>query len=514
MRAISTTFCSETGIPLADLLALGRADPSNAAEPFNMAYLAMRGAARSIGVSRQHEAVSRRIFQPLFPRWPEREVPVGHVTNGVHVPTWDSPDADRLWTAACGKERWRCAPHTLADQVAGLTDEELWAMRGAGRQALVAQRAPPSARQLAARGHPPDSVAAAEQVLDPNILTLGFARRFTGYKRPNLLLHDADRLRRLLTDPARPAQLVLAGKAHPADDDGKRMIQEWIALAQQPELRRRIVFLEDYDLYLAQELVQGVDVWINTPRRPWEACGTSGMKVLVNGGLNLSVLDGWWEEAYDPEVGWAVGDGDALDDAAPRPPRRGGALRHSRKRGRPGILRARRGGLPRRWLARIRCSLSRLTPAYSSNRMLHEYIERLYLPAAREFRRRAADKGAVAVAMRDWECRLRRGWPRLHIGEPPFAAMTAPGTFRCRSISAISVPTRCASISMPSRSAMARQLSSRWRAARQSPGSSNAHIFSATAAAVRPIEDYTVRVTPVRAGVEIPAELSLIRWQK
>ncbi|HEV8678956.1 MAG TPA: alpha-glucan family phosphorylase, partial [Stellaceae bacterium] len=272
-----------------------------------MAYLAMRGSARSIGVSRQHGAVSRRLFQPLFPRWPEHEVPVGHVTNGIHVPTWDSPAADRLWTAACGKERWRCIPNTLADQVAGLDDRELWAMRGAGREALVNNVRRRLARQLGARGDPPENVAAAGQALDPNILTLGFARRFTGYKRPNLLLRDPRRLRALLLDRHRPVQFVIAGKAHPADDDGKRMIREWIVLTQEPELRGRIVFLDDYDMDVAQELVQGVDVWINTPRRPWEACGTSGMKVLVNGGLNLSVRDGWWEEAYDPEAGWAVG---------------------------------------------------------------------------------------------------------------------------------------------------------------------------------------------------------------
>lgn len=305
----------EGGLSLAELLALGRADANDAAEPFNMAYLAMRGAARSIGVSRQHGAVSRRIFQPLFRRWPQREVPVGFVTNGVHVPTWDSPDADRVWTTSCGKERWRYSSATLAAEIASVTDEELWAMRGAGRQALVHRARRRLARQLGARGDSRESIMAAERVLDPNILTIGFARRFTSYKRPNLLLHDAARLCRILTDPQRLAQLVLAGKAHPADDEGKRMIQAWITLAQQPELRSRLVFLEDYDIDLAAELVQGVDLWTNMPRRPWEACGTSGMKVLVNGGLNLSVLDGWWEEAYDPTAGWAVGDDDALGNA-------------------------------------------------------------------------------------------------------------------------------------------------------------------------------------------------------
>jgi glycogen phosphorylase len=504
------------GIELNELLALGRADPSNAAEPFNTAYLAMRGSARSIGVSRQHEAVSRRIFQPLFSRWPECEVPVGYVTNGIHVPTWDSPDADRLWTAACGKERWRCAPEMLADQVAGLSDHELWAMRGASRQALVHGARRRLARQLAARGHPPESVAAAERVLDPNILTLGFAHRFTGYKRPNLLLHDPDRLRRLLTNPQRPMQLIFAGKAHPADDEGKRMIQEWIALAQQAELRRRLVFLEDYDLYVAQELVQGVDVWINTPRRPWEACGTSGMKVLVNGGLNLSVLDGWWEEAYDPKAGWAVGDGDALDETA-RDSRDAAALYEILETDIvPEFYDRDRAGLPRRWLARIRCSLSRLTPTYSSNRMLLEYIERLYLPAAREFRRRAADNGAVAAAMREWECRLRRGWPRLHVDNPAISGsdgvcqFTVPIYLGDIGADEVRIDLYAEAEAESSGPAVVIAM------ARSAPisGSGDGHIYSGSAAATRPVEDYTIRVTPARAGVEIPAELALIHWQK
>jgi len=309
-------------------------------------------------------------------------------------------------------------------------------------------------------------------------------------------------------------QLIVAGKAHPADDDGKRMIQEWIALAQEPLLRRRVVFLEDYDLYLAQELVQGVDVWINTPRRPWEACGTSGMKLLVNGGLNLSVLDGWWEEAYDPEAGWAVGDGDALDATA-RDDRDAETLYE--------ILETEVGpefydrdwaGLPRRWLARIRGSLSRLTPAYSSNRMLLEYIERLYLPAAREFHRRAADNGAVAAALREWECRCRRAWPLLHVDEPTITG--GDGAWR------FTVPiclgeiggdeVRIELYAEPQGSGPVDVIVM----ARGAPisGSGNGHIYNGSAAATRPAEDYTIRVVPTRAGVEVPAELALIHWQK
>ncbi len=504
---------AEIGIPRSQLLALGRADPDDAAEPFNMAYLAMRGSYLTIGVSRQHGVVSRRILQPLFPRWPEREVPVGHVTNGVHVPTWDSADADRLWTASCGKERWRCAETTLADQVAGLPDGELWAMRGRSRQALIAATRQRLRRQLAARGHLPPTIAAAERALDPNILTLGFARRFTDYKRPNLLLRDPARLRRLLTDPLRPMQLILAGKAHPADDEGKRMIQDWIELVAEPELRQRIVFVEDYDLTVAQELVQGVDVWVNTPRRPWEACGTSGMKILVNGGLNLSVLDGWWEEAYAPGLGWAIGDDVPLDETE-ADARDAAALYDVLEREVVPQFYARDAdGLPRQWLGLIRQSLAQLTPAYSSTRMVHEYIERLYLPAAAEFRRRMADR-SVPGAMRDWETRLRRGWPQLHIGEPAVAAGEEEWQFSVAvylgeiDAAAVSVEIFAAGEGDEPPPVVAMQRGA------AIAGSANGHIYHAAVPASRPAGDYTVRVVPAFAGVRVPAELELILWQK
>ena len=215
------SFLAKAGVELGELLALGRTSPDDG-EPFNMAYLAVRGSLATFGVSRLHGGVSRRIFQPLFPRWPEEEVPVGYVTNGVHVPSWDSPSADDLWTAACGKERWRGMPDALPALVSSLSDEELWSMAGEDRQVLIQKVRGRLTRQLASRGHPPEIVAEAANVLDPNALTLGFARRFTGYKRPNLLLEDPQRLARLLNDPARPVQLVLAGKAHPADSEGKK----------------------------------------------------------------------------------------------------------------------------------------------------------------------------------------------------------------------------------------------------------------------------------------------------
>ncbi len=298
-------YVENLGISSEELLALGRANPGNMNEPFNMAYLALRGCASVNAVSRLHGRVSRRIFQPLFPRWPEAEVPVAYVTNGVHVPSWDSAGADTFWTESCGKGRWVGTLEEVEHAICCADDESFWKLRTKSRQQFVEAVRRRLARHRAAHGN---GAAALAEHLDPNALTLGFARRFTAYKRPNLLLRDPERLARILTNRDRPVQLVVAGKAHPADVEGRWMVRQWIDYAQRSEVLGKVVFLEDYDLALAAELVQGVDLWVNTPRRPWEACGTSGMKVLVNGGLNISELDGWWAEAYAAEVGWALGD--------------------------------------------------------------------------------------------------------------------------------------------------------------------------------------------------------------
>ena len=276
------------GITLDQLLALGREKPNDPSESFNMAYLAIRGSGAVNGVSRLHGEVSRHLFGPLFPDWPADEVPIGHVTNGVHMPTWDSAAADDLWTTTCGKDRWLGTTETLEQDIRRVSDESLWNFRIAASKSLVEYTRARLSRQLAASGASPEAVDEAKHLFDPNALTLGFARRFATYKRPNLLLHDPERLLRLLTIPQRPVQLILAGKAHPADKAGQALIQEWTHFIRRPDVRPHIVFLSDYDMLLGEHLVQGVDVWINTPRRPWEACGTSGMKVLVNGGINLS----------------------------------------------------------------------------------------------------------------------------------------------------------------------------------------------------------------------------------
>ncbi|MGZ5921846.1 MAG: alpha-glucan family phosphorylase [Rhizomicrobium sp.] len=502
------------GVTLDDILGLGRVDPGNSDEAFNMAYLAQRGSALCLGVSRLHGEFSRRIFQPLFPRWPICEVPIEHVTNGVHIPTWDSVEADRIWTEACGKERWRGMPDELHDRVAGVSDEALWSMRGAGRQRLIGMVREHLGAQLRERGLALEMVRQAESVLDPNALTIGFARRFTEYKRPNLLLSDLERLDHLLRNEIRPVQIVVAGKAHAADTEGKAMIQAWIQLARQHRYRRRVVFLEDYDIALAQELVQGIDLWINTPRRPWEACGTSGMKVLVNGGINCSILDGWWDEAYEPDIGWAIGDGT------------GGEARQVDKRDAeslydilehkvvPEFYNRDAHGLPRAWLGRIRRSMSKLTPAFGSTRMVREYVEKAYLPLAEGLRARLADGCALAKDAHTWADQLQRHWSGLHIDNPTITRAGNEWLF--------SVPVFLGEVSP---AAVHVELFADTRDGTLAevvtlhqeqiiPGMLNGYVYAGEVAASRPAEDYTVRIVPHHEHVRVPAELPLIVWQR
>jgi starch phosphorylase len=414
IAAYFADYARKAAVGLEQLLALGRANPEDSSEPFNMAYLALRGCGSANAVSRLHGRVSRRIFQPLFPRWPEAEVPVGYVTNGVHVPSWDSAAADALWTESCGKGRWIGALEEVEQAIGCVGDEALWTLRMNSRRGFVDAVRRRAARHRAALG---DSASlTAVDHLDYNALTLGFARRFTGYKRPNLLLHDPERLTRILTN-ANPVQLVVAGKAHPADEEGRRMVREWIEYARRAGVRGRMVFLEDYDMTLAAELVQGVDLWINTPRRPWEACGTSGMKLLVNGGLNLSELDGWWAEAYAPEVGWALGDRQEHGDDQHWDAQEARELYRLLEQDIiPAFYERDACGIPVNWVAHMRASMSRLAPRFSANRMVREYTQRCYLPAAQRYRRRTADKGTLGTRIEQWHNSFSNHWSEVRFG--------------------------------------------------------------------------------------------------
>jgi glycogen phosphorylase len=402
----------ELNLPVHELMAMGRANPSDDAEPLNMAWLAARCSGAINAVSRRHAAVSRRIFQGLFPRTPEAEVPIGHVTNGVHVPSWDSTAADALWTQACGPSPWRGMTESQGEAITAQSDAELWQMRAQTRGSLVAFVRERLAMQLEGSGFEGAAIEVAANVLNPDALTLGFARRFAEYKRPALLLRDAERLARLLGNPARPVQIVVAGKAHPQDVAGQRLVTEWVRFTRRPDVRPHAVFLADYDMRLAERLVQGVDLWVNTPRPPWEACGTSGMKVLVNGGLNLSFLDGWWDEAFRPDLGWApAGDGRNDDGDATR------LYDMLENEVVPAFYDREARGLPLRWIQKMRASMASLTPVYSADRAVREYCERYYLPAADAFARRTSAGCEVASGLVALRRMLETHWGQLRFGK-------------------------------------------------------------------------------------------------
>ncbi len=506
---------NKLGITLHDFLALGRANPNDSSEPFNMAYLAVRGSGAVNGVSRLHGEVSRRIFTPLFPRWPEEEVPIGHVTNGVHIPTWDSAESDDLWTEACGKDRWIGTMETVEQDIRRVSDARLWQFRVAASKSLVEFTRKRLSRQLAASGAPPDAVEAARHLLNPNALILGFARRFATYKRPNLLLHDPERLLRLLTNPERPVQLIIAGKAHPEDRAGQDLIQEWTHFIRRPEARPHVIFLSDYDMHLTEHLVQGVDVWINTPRRPWEACGTSGMKVLVNGGINLSELDGWWAEAYTPEVGWAVGDGEEHgDDPAWDATEATTLYERLERKVIPEFYARDEQGIPAAWVARMRESMAQLTPRFSANRAVREYTEQHYLPAAAAYRKRAVDNGAMGAQMVNFKRTMEQQWSNLRFGDMKVTTDKENHVFEIQ-VYLNGLDPNAVRVELYADGAMgSAPVRQEMECVSQLAGSAGGYVYNAVVSASRAQANYTARAMPSCDGIEIPLEDSRILWQR
>jgi len=506
---------AELGISREALLALGRGNPDDHSENFNMAYLAIRGSAAVNGVSRLHGEVSRRLFAPLFPRWPLDEVPVGHVTNGVHTPTWDSAPADALWTEACGKGRWGGTMETLGHDICCVSDERLWQFRTAASAALTDYVRARLSRQLAAAGAPAAAVGEAQTLLDPSVLTLGFARRFATYKRPNLLLSDPPRLLRLLNDELRPVQLVVAGKAHPADTAGQALIREWVEFARRPEARNRVVFLSDYDMHLAEQLVQGVDVWLNTPRRPWEASGTSGMKVLVNGGINVSELDGWWAEAYEPELGWALGDGHEHGDDPRWDAAEAEALYTLLEREVvPEFYDRDAEGIPHAWVARMRNSMAELTPRFSTNRTVREYTERYYLPAAAGFGQRIARDGELGSDIARWHKRLDAHWHTVRFGRVDVESRDGQHAFEADIYLGALGPDDVRAELYATGGAGVESMRHPMQRVLEWSGAAGWHRYGAAVPAARAAEAFTLRVVPHHVGVSVPLEAPQILWQR
>ncbi len=391
------------GVPVERILALG-AEPGGDGAVFNMAVMGLRLAQRANGVSKLHGEVSRQMFAGLWPGFDEDEVPIGSVTNGVHAPTW-------------------VARETASLDAGSASDEELWAARCALRSRLVddVRRRVRASWQL--RGASIAELGWTTDVLSPDVLTVGFARRVPSYKRLTLMLRSPDRLRALLLDPDRPMQLVVAGKAHPADDGGKALVQEIVRFADQADVRHRIVFLPDYDIGMAKVLLPGCDVWLNNPLRPLEACGTSGMKAALNGGLNLSIRDGWWDELFDGENGWAIPSADGVADPDRRDDLEAAAIYDLLESAVLPRFYDRTGGVPRRWVEMVRHTLGTLGPEVVSDRMLHDYVAALYAPAAASAAAMSVDGYAAARALAEWRQRVAKEWPGVAVSHVESSAV-------------------------------------------------------------------------------------------
>jgi starch phosphorylase len=403
------------GVPVDRILELGTEDYEGGdAGVFNMAVMGFRLAQRANGVSRLHGAVSRGMFNGLWPAFDEAEVPITSITNGVHAPTWVGREVFEL-AADQGIDPDSDNPDAFFDAVDKISGSDIWAIKRVLRQRLVEDARRRLTRSWTKRGSAKAELSWIDSALDPDVLTIGFARRVPSYKRLTLMLRDPERLKRLLLHPERPVQLVIAGKAHPADDGGKKLIQEMVKFADDHEVRHRIVFLPNYDIAMAQPLYPGCDVWLNNPLRPYEACGTSGMKAALNGGLNLSILDGWWDEWYDGNNGWAIPSADGVEAADRRDDLEATALYDLiENEVAPRFYDVDGDGVPTRWLEMVRHTLKSLGPKVLATRMVRDYVRMLYTPAATTGRRLNSDyQGATELAA--WKARVRAGWHGVRV---------------------------------------------------------------------------------------------------
>ncbi len=503
------------GLSRLDLMALGAIRPEDETAPFTMAHLALKGCSHVNGVSRLHGRVSRKIFQPHFARWPEIEVPVGYVTNGVHIPTWDSPVAQRLWEQACPGDCWPEGIDYLKDGISQVSDSRIWCFRAEARRDLVDYVRLRHTRQLEERGASQEELKAARHVLNYNVLTLGFARRATAYKRTDLLLRNTKKLIAILTNTQHPVQLIMAAKAHPSDEQGRKMVKQMVNFAARPEISDRVVFLEDYDIDLAQHLQPGVDVWINTPLRPNEACGTSGMKVLANGGLNLSNLDGWWDEAYDPQVGWALGDREERSEPDCDVADAKELYRLLEETVVPLFYERDVEGIPKGWVAMVKASMARLTPRFNSARMMQEYVEKIYRPAAIAYRNRTAEGARLAEELAAWQKRLNECWKEIRFGRLStsqdgdswsFSVEVYFGELRPEDVKVELYADPLPMQSGPEKTVMTQQ--------GPLAGAINGFIYNARVPAKRAAEDYTPRIVPYHEHAFIPLEEAHILWMR
>lgn len=416
-------YMVRAGISSPEFMALGRENPFNEHEMFTMTVLALRLSTFSNGVSPLHGAVTRAMFQQIWPDVPHPEIPIGHVSNGIHLSSWISHNMDDLYRHHLG-ERYSEEPSNRAvwDAIDQIPDDELWSIRQIRRNKLVEFTRERVRAQRSMRGASHHDLEAADNILDPGILTIGFARRFATYKRATLLMRDLDRLARILNNPERPVQILFAGKAHPRDEGGKDLIQQIANLTANEPFRSRVVVLEDYDMSVARYLVQGCDVWLNNPRRPWEASGTSGMKASANGVLNLSTLDGWWDEAWEDavhsgvDIGWAIGRGETYEDTNYQDELEAQALYDLLEyEVAPMFYDRSADDLPHAWLERMRASLKSICFFFNTNRMVQQYVTSSYLPAAERAEALRSDSMEPARELAAWRRRIETAWPEIVI---------------------------------------------------------------------------------------------------
>jgi starch phosphorylase len=417
LSSILGEYIHSMGISMENFLSMGKEETQGTDAPLNMAVMAMKGSARVNGVSDVHRTVSRRMWDRIWPNLPEIDIPIESITNGIHIPSWISSDLASLLDRYMGR-RWAEDPDNMKiwERVNRIPDTELWRTHERRRERLVDFARRKLQEHLIQRGAIRQEIQMASEALNPSALTIGFARRFATYKRGDLILRDPHRLAKILNDPQRPVQIIFSGKAHPQDHPGKEVIKKIVHFAQQPEFRHRLVFIEDYDLNVARYLVQGVDVWLNNPRRPLEACGTSGMKAAANGALNLSVLDGWWAEGYQSGLGWAIGSGEEYEDHGYQDEVEGQAIYNLlEKKIVPLFYERGRDNLPREWISMMKKSMQVLAARYNTHRMLQDYVHRFYIPLSLQSNQIQSNHFQGTRDLTTWINHLKSNWKQIQI---------------------------------------------------------------------------------------------------
>ena len=511
------------GLSHEEFIGLGRVNPRDPHADFCMTVLALRLSGRANGVSRLHGAVSRRMWQGLWPDFSEHEIPIGHVTNGVHLHTWISLEMAELFDRHLG-DAWRfvSADERDWDPVYHIPDRELWDTHQHRRKRLIDVTRHHLRQQMQGQGAPAAKIEQALARLDPEVLTIGFARRFATYKRGNLIFRNIERLKALFSDSQRPLQILFAGKAHPHDDAGKELIRQIVHLARQAPFNGRIFFLQDYDMNLARYLVQGCDVWLNNPRRPLEASGTSGMKAAVNGVLNVSVFDGWWDEACDNHAGWTIGRGEDYDDEHYQDAVESNSLYDLLETEViPLFYQRDADGLPGGWIGRMKETIAQLAPQYNTNRMVREYVERFYLPGQARFEELAADRERVQ-RLTHWKSHVRSKWAQVQIGavDAEFPRLLKVG---------MQVPLRAAVAlgELAPEDVRVEIYAGRLNAQREFSqtevyplelagpnGDGTYHFVGTFTCAAAGSYGYTLRVVPSHSDLQNPLEMGLVHWAK